>query len=149
MFETYHLLMNIPTNYNVISCYNHVLWGFSIDPPFCYNPAEQENPVLHIFYFGDLSGLKLTWEISGVNILPREAPGGEEVNETRLGGQMGTGGTGPQPGHATRLGLEPPLSSIFVSRCSADLKSLYKDPLDDHDEEAAEKHKTQKHRLLQ
>jgi hypothetical protein len=50
MHDLYSLLMHIPTYYNAISCYNHVLWGFSIDPPyFGYNSAEQENPVLHIF----------------------------------------------------------------------------------------------------
>jgi hypothetical protein len=35
----------------VIIMFYNVLWGFSIDPPFYYNPAEQENPVLHIFSF--------------------------------------------------------------------------------------------------
>jgi hypothetical protein len=33
--------------------------------------------------FRDLLGLKLTYDFSVVNILPREAPGGEEVNEMR------------------------------------------------------------------
>jgi hypothetical protein len=66
--------------------------------------------------FRDLPEHKLTWVFLGVNILPREAPGGEEVNETRPRGQTGIGGTGPQPGRTTqpRLGLEPPLPSIFA-----------------------------------
>jgi hypothetical protein len=46
------LLMHIPTYYNVISCYNYVLWGFFTDPSyFGYNSAEQENLVLLIFTF--------------------------------------------------------------------------------------------------
>jgi hypothetical protein len=67
-------------------------------------------------HFRDLSGLKLTWDFSGANILPREGPGGEEVNETRPRGQTSIGGMGPWLGRAThtRLGLEPLLSSIFV-----------------------------------
>jgi hypothetical protein len=44
--------MNITTYYNVISCNNNVLWGFSIDPHyFGYNSVEQKNPVLRIFKF--------------------------------------------------------------------------------------------------
>jgi hypothetical protein len=47
----------------------------SIDPPyFSYNSAGQENFVLH---FRDLPELKLTQDFWSVNILPREAPGGE------------------------------------------------------------------------
>jgi hypothetical protein len=75
----------------VIIMFYNVLWGFSVDPPyFGYNSAGQENPVLRIFAFQDLPKLKLTWDFLGINILPREAPGGEEVNETRPGGQTGT-----------------------------------------------------------
>jgi hypothetical protein len=52
MHDLCSLLMHNPIYYNVISCYNHVLWGFSIDPPyFGYNFARQENPVLRIFAF--------------------------------------------------------------------------------------------------
>jgi hypothetical protein len=57
MYEKYihelcSLLMHVPTYYNVISCYNHDLWGFSISPPyFGYNSREQENHVLCIFMF--------------------------------------------------------------------------------------------------
>jgi hypothetical protein len=50
------LLMHTPTCYNVISCYNHVLWGFSIDHPyFGYNSVGQENNVLCIFKFHEPS----------------------------------------------------------------------------------------------
>jgi hypothetical protein len=107
----------------VIIMFYNVLWGFSIDPPyFGYYSIEQENPVLRIFFcFRDLPRLKLTWDFSGVNILPREAPRGEEVNEARPRGQTSIGGAGPWPGRAThnRLGIEPPLPFIFVSRRSA------------------------------
>jgi hypothetical protein len=68
--------------------------------------------------------------------LPREAPGEEEVNETRPRSQTSTSGTGPWPGHAThtRLCLEPPLSSIFVSRHSTWPKKAYiNTPLDDRE----------------
>jgi hypothetical protein len=52
MHELCSLLMHILIYYNVVSSYNHVLWGFFIDPPyFDYNSAEQENPVLCIFKF--------------------------------------------------------------------------------------------------
>jgi hypothetical protein len=52
MHELCSLLMHIPTYYNVINCYNHVLWGFSIDGPyFGYNSVEHENHVLRIFKF--------------------------------------------------------------------------------------------------
>jgi hypothetical protein len=69
----------------------------------------------------------LTWDFSGVNILPREAPRGEEVNKMRPRGQTSTGGEGPWPGRATytHLGLEPPLPSIFVSRRSTWPKNVY------------------------
>jgi hypothetical protein len=105
----------------VIIMFYNVLWGFFIDPSyFGYNSTEQENPVLRILRFRDLPGLKLTWDFSGFNILPREAPREEEVNGTRPRGQTSTGGAGPWPGRATHahLGLEPPLLSIFISRRS-------------------------------
>jgi hypothetical protein len=52
MHKLCSLLMHIPIYYNAISCYNHVLWEFSIDPPyFGYNSAGQENPILRIFKF--------------------------------------------------------------------------------------------------
>jgi hypothetical protein len=99
MYDLCSLFMHISTYYNVISCYNHfynVLWGFSIDPPyFGYNSAGQENPVLHIFIFRDLPGLKLTHDFWSVNILSREAPKEEEVNEMRTRGRTSTGGAGP------------------------------------------------------
>jgi hypothetical protein len=56
MHDICSLLMRIPTYCNVISCYNHVLWRFSIDSPyFGYKSARQENPVLHIFKFQEPS----------------------------------------------------------------------------------------------
>jgi hypothetical protein len=85
--------------------------------------------------FTDIPGLKLTWDFLGVNILPREAPGGE-VNNTRPRGQTRTCGMGPWLGHATLayLGIEPPRSSIFVSRCLAWPKMpIYRPSLDDHE----------------
>jgi hypothetical protein len=52
MHELCSLLIYIPTYYNVISFYNHVLCGFSIGPLyFDYNSAEQENPILRILTF--------------------------------------------------------------------------------------------------
>jgi hypothetical protein len=39
------------------------------------------------FYVLDLPELKLIWNFSDVNILPQEAPEGEEVNKTRPRGQ--------------------------------------------------------------
>jgi hypothetical protein len=48
MHELCSLLMHNPTYYYIISCYNHVLWRFSIDPPyFGYNSTEHENLVLY------------------------------------------------------------------------------------------------------
>jgi hypothetical protein len=90
---------------------------FHRSPYFGYNSAEQENLFCVFLRFRDLFGLKLTWDFSGVNILPQEEPGGEEVNETRPRGQTSTCGAGPWAGRATHthLGLEPPLPSIFIS----------------------------------
>jgi hypothetical protein len=52
MHDLCSLFIHIPTYYNVISCYDHVLWGFFVDPLyFGYNSAGQKNPVLHIFAF--------------------------------------------------------------------------------------------------
>jgi hypothetical protein len=52
-------------------------------------------------HFRNLPGLKLTWDFLGVNILSREAPGTQEVNEGGHEGQMSTGGTGPGLGYTT------------------------------------------------
>jgi hypothetical protein len=83
----------------VIIMFNNDLWGFSIDPPyFGYNSAEQENSVLR---FRDLPGLKLTCDFLAVNILPREEPRGQEVNEGGHEGQTIISGAGPRPGRAT------------------------------------------------
>jgi hypothetical protein len=51
--------------------------------------------------FRDLRGLKLTQDFWSINILPREEPGGEEVNETKPRAHKRLGGTGPRPGCAT------------------------------------------------
>jgi hypothetical protein len=92
--------------------------GFSIDPLILVITLQNRITLFYVFlHFRDLPRLKLTWDFSGVNILPREAAGGEEVNEKRPRGQTSTGGAGPWPGRTTQdcLGLEPSMSSIFVS----------------------------------
>jgi hypothetical protein len=67
--------------------------------------------------FRNLPELKLIWDFLDVNILPREAPGAEEVNKMGPNGQTRHGGTGPWPGCTTHahLGLGAPMPSIFVS----------------------------------
>jgi hypothetical protein len=77
--------------------------------------------------FRNLLELKLTWDFWSINILSRETPGDQEVNETRPSGQIRPGGTGPWPGCATQacLSLGPPMSSIFASRCSVWPKNTY------------------------
>jgi hypothetical protein len=100
----------------------NVLWGFSIDPLILVITLQNRKTLFCVFLrFRNLLGLKLTWNFLGVNILPREAPGGEEVNEMSPRGQTSTGGTSLWLGRAThtRLGLEPPLPTIFVSKRSA------------------------------
>jgi hypothetical protein len=59
----------------------------------------------------------LTCNFSGINILSREPSGAQEVNEGGHEGQNRPGGAGPRLGRTTwlRLGLEPPIQSIFVS----------------------------------
>jgi hypothetical protein len=49
--------------------------------------------------FRGLPGLKLTWNFLGVNILPREAPGAQEVNEGGHEAQKRPSGKGPSPRH--------------------------------------------------
>jgi hypothetical protein len=93
------------------------LWGFSFDPPyFGYNSAEQENLFCVFWRFRNLPELKLTWDIPGINILSREPPGAQEVNEVGHEAQMSIGGMGPRLGHATQCHfvIEAPLSSIFI-----------------------------------
>jgi hypothetical protein len=51
--------------------------------------------------FRNLPELKLTQDFWSVNILPREAPGAQEVNEGGHEAQKRSGGTCPQPGRAT------------------------------------------------
>jgi hypothetical protein len=66
--------------------------------------------------FRDLPKLKLTWDFFDINILPREAHGGEEVNETRPRGQTRTCGMAPgqavphMPVWASSLRCRPSLS---------------------------------------
>jgi hypothetical protein len=91
---------------------------------------------LRILSFGDHPVLKLTLDFWNVNILSWEASEEEESNETRPRGRMSTGGVGPTLGRATHTHwlLEPPLPSIFVSRCSTwPKKCLYIYPLDNRD----------------
>jgi hypothetical protein len=107
---------------------------FHWSPYFGYNSAEQEILFCVFLRFRNLPRLKLTWDFLGVNILPREAPGAQEVNEGGHEGQMSTSGTGLGPGHATqcRLRLGPPMSSIFVSWHPAWPKNVnIKTPFDD------------------
>jgi hypothetical protein len=71
----------------IIMFYNN-LWAFSIGLPyFGYNSAEQENPILCIFTFQELSQTQIDMGFLRVDILPREAPGAQEFNETRPRGQ--------------------------------------------------------------
>jgi hypothetical protein len=98
--ELCSLLMHIPTYYNVISCYNHDLWGFSIDLPyFDYNSAEQENLFCVFLGFRNLPELKLTWDFSGVNILSRRQRG-------RPHGPLEIGWHGPQAWSCHHVSIE-------------------------------------------
>jgi hypothetical protein len=122
MHELCSLLMHIPTYYNVISCYNNVLWTFSIDPPFLVITQQNRKTLLCVFLsFRNLPELKLTQDFWSVNILSREAPEAQEVNEMRPRGRTSIGGATTMPGRAThaRWGLEPPTPSIFAPRFSA------------------------------
>jgi hypothetical protein len=99
---TYGCMQNICMNFVVYWCiflhiimllvviimFYNVLWGFSINPPyFGYNSVGQENSVLRILSFRDLPRLKLAWDFWSVNILSRETPEEEEVNEMRPRGR--------------------------------------------------------------
>jgi hypothetical protein len=68
----------------------------------------------------------LTWHFWSVNILSREVPGEEEVNNMPRG-RTSPGGAVPLLGRATHgcSGLEPPTPSIFVPTCSAFPKNAY------------------------
>jgi hypothetical protein len=94
------------------------LWGFSIDLPyFGYNSADRKTLVCVFLRFKNLPEHKLTSDFLGVNILSREPSRAQEVNEGGHEGQTRPGGAGPWPSCATqaRLGLGPPILSIFVS----------------------------------
>jgi hypothetical protein len=104
------------------------LWGFSIDPSyFGYNSAEQETVFSVFWRFRDLSELKLIEDFYGINILPREASGDQEVKEEGHEAQTSIGGVGPWPGHAThaQMGLVPLMSPVFISDWSAWPKNAY------------------------
>jgi hypothetical protein len=80
----------------VIIMFYNVLWGFSIDPPYLVMTLQDKKTLFCIFLsFRDLPRLKLTQDFWRVNILSREAPRGEEVNEARPRGQTSTGGAAP------------------------------------------------------
>jgi hypothetical protein len=80
----------------------NILWGFLIDPLYLVITLQERKTLFCVFLsFTDLPGLKLTWDFWNINILSREAPGQEQVNETRLSGRMSTDGVGPLSGCAT------------------------------------------------
>jgi hypothetical protein len=125
-FEVYWwILQHIKMLLEVIIIFCIYLWGFSTDPPyFGYNFAG----LFCVFWhFRNLPKLKLTWDSSGVNVLSREESRAQEVNEGGHEAQTILGGTGPWRSRATqvRLVLEPPMSSMFVSDCSAWPKNAY------------------------
>jgi hypothetical protein len=66
----------------VIIIYYNDLHGFSIDPLILVITLQNKKTLFCVFLsFRKLPELKLTWEFLGVNILPRDAPGAQEVNE--------------------------------------------------------------------
>jgi hypothetical protein len=94
------------------------LCGFSIDPHyFCYNSAQQENPVLCIFMFQEPSRTQIDLRFFGIKILSREPSRPQEVNEVGHDGQTSIGGAATRTDRAThaRLDLETLMLSIFVS----------------------------------
>jgi hypothetical protein len=102
---------------------------------------------LHIFKFQEPSRTQIDLGFWSVNILSREEPEGEEVNETRPRGQTRTGGAGPcQAAPPILLGA---LSHQHHQPLSLDahinLKMpIYRPPPQRSRDEAAEKHETQK-----
>jgi hypothetical protein len=57
---------------------------FSSIPLILVITLQDSKTIFCVFLsFWDLPGLKLTWDFWSVNILPREAPEDQEVNETR------------------------------------------------------------------
>jgi hypothetical protein len=101
--------------------------------------------------FRNLPELKLTWDFWSINILSREAPREEELNELRSRGQMSTGGAGPCQAvppsvvrasslqHRQSLSLDAELDltmPIYILRIQSQ-------------SDAAEKHERQKHRPFQ
>jgi hypothetical protein len=67
----------------------------------------------------------LTWDFLGVNILSWEPSRAQKVNEGGHGGQTRPGGAGPSHTTHVRLGLKPPVPSIFISWRPAWPKNTY------------------------
>jgi hypothetical protein len=92
-------------------------WDFPSIPLILVITLQNKKPLFCVFLLlRDLPGLKLTCNFLGINILPREAPRGEEVNETRHMGQTSTGGAGPWPGRATLAFFGPRASATIHLR---------------------------------
>jgi hypothetical protein len=67
----------------------NVLWGFSIDPLILVITLHDKKTLFCVFLsFRNLPELKLTLDFLNDNILSRETPGDQEVNETRPRGQV-------------------------------------------------------------
>jgi hypothetical protein len=101
----------------IIMFYND-LWGFSVDPLILVITLQNRKTLFCVFLrFKDIPRLKLTWDFLGVNIIPREALGAQQITEGGHEAQKRPGGAGPSPGCATlsRLWLGPPMSTIFIS----------------------------------
>ena len=108
--------------YDVISMYLNVFGDFPKSPPyFGYNSAGQENPVLCIFRFRDLYGLKLTWIFLRIIIFQNMTIQSFGIKQTGSGGGKEDRWRTHPPGRATyALGLlEPPQPSIKVPRVSS------------------------------
>jgi hypothetical protein len=83
---------------------------------------QNRKTLFSVFWrFRNLHELKLTWDVSGVNIVSWEPFGAKEVNEVGYEAQTSIGGAAPRLGRATRchLAVEAPMLSIFISYCSA------------------------------
>jgi hypothetical protein len=77
----------------VIITFHNDLWGFFIDLLILVITLQNRKTLFCVFLcFRHLPGL--TWDFLGVNILPREAHGAQEVNKERPRGQMSIDGVG-------------------------------------------------------
>jgi hypothetical protein len=102
----------------IIMFYGH----FPSTPLILVITQQNRKTLLCVFLsFRNLPELKPTQDFWSVNILSREAPEAQEVNERTPRGRTSTGGAATMPGRAThaRWGLEPPTPSIFAPRFSA------------------------------